>query len=82
MAQEHWDPTAALTFQKEQTEELPAHPGGHPKLADISEMQITIFYFIPHLWRNFLPGRGAARINSLTSVKHRYYFTKCTSKSS
>lgn len=71
---------AALAFQKEQTEELPAHPGQHPKLADISEMQIIIFYFIPQLWWNFFPGRGAVRINSLTSVKYRYYCTKYIAK--
>ena len=53
---------------------------GHPKLADISEIQITIFCFIPQLWWNFFPGRGAVRINSLTSVKYRYYCTKCIAK--
>lgn len=49
-------------------------------LADSSEMQIMIFCFIPHLGWNLFPGRGAARINSLTSVKYRYYCTKCIVK--
>lgn len=43
VAPEHWDAAAALAFQKERTEELPAHPGGHPKLADTSETQILMF---------------------------------------
>lgn len=55
-------------------------PGGHPMLAAISETQVMIFCFIPHLGWNLFPGRRAARINSLPSVKYRYYCTKCIAK--
>lgn len=87
VAQEHWDPTAAsfrkradLFLLKRADRRAASSSGGHTKLADISEMQIIIFYFIPHLWWNFFSGRGAVTINSLTSVKYRYNCTKCIAK--